>query len=162
MMGLTFVWAMSSNRVIGVNNKLPWHLPADLAFFRRNTTGKTVLMGRNTYESIGKPLPNRHNVILTRNLAYTAEGCTVIHTIDEAVRLSEKEEVMVIGGADIYKQLLPYADRLLVTEIEAIFEGDTYFPEFPLEEWNLVERIRGIQDEKNHYPHQFLVYERVT
>ncbi|MFD0619017.1 dihydrofolate reductase [Paenibacillus sp. GCM10027629] len=161
-MGLSFVWAMGQNRVIGVDNKLPWRLPSDMAYFRRVTMGKTVLMGRKTYESIGKPLPNRRNVILTRSADYEAPGCEVIHSFEEVARLAENEEIMVIGGAEIYKQLLPIADRLHVTEIGASFEGDAFFPVFPMEEWKVVERTKGVVDEKSIYPHEFVVYERLS
>lgn len=161
-MGLTFVWAMGKNRVIGANNQLPWRLPADLAYFKRVTLGKTVLMGRKTYESIGKPLPQRRNVILTRSMDFEAHGCDVIHTLDEVSSLAAHEEVMVIGGAEIFRQLLPLADRLHVTEIGESFEGDVFFPEFSLEDWKIVERTQGIQDEKNIYPHEFIVYERLS
>jgi dihydrofolate reductase len=161
-MGLTFVWAMGKNRVIGANNQLPWRLPADLAYFKRVTMGKTVLMGRKTYESIGRPLPQRRNVILTRSMEFEAPGCEVIHTLDEVSLLAAQEEVMVIGGAEIYKQLLPLADRLHVTEIGESFEGDAFFPVFSLEDWKVIERTPGIQDEKNIHPHEFVVYERLS
>lgn len=161
-MSMTFIWAMGSNRVIGRDNHLPWRLPRDMAFFKEQTIGKKVLMGRKTWESFGaKPLPNRVNVILTRDPDYTAQGAQIIHTIDEAIKLGKEEELMVIGGAEIYRLLLPYADCLVVTEIDQSFEGDTFFPEFPESEWKCIQEVQGIRDDKNPYDYWFRTYIRV-
>lgn len=159
-MGLSLIWAMGHDRVIGQNNELPWRLPSDMAYFVKSTKGKTVLMGRKTFESIGKPLPNRTNVVLTRDSSFQANGCEVIHSIDEAVARAVAEEVMVIGGAEIYRQLLPYANRLLITYIDAAFDGDAFFPSFSLDDWQEIERIPGVQDASNAYAHTFVIYER--
>ncbi|MED5018095.1 dihydrofolate reductase [Paenibacillus chibensis] len=161
-MSMTFIWAMGSNRVIGRDNHLPWRLPRDMAFFKEQTIGKKVLMGRKTWESFGaKPLPNRVNVILTRDPDYTAQGAQIIQTIDEAIKLGKEEELMVIGGAEIYRLLLPYADCLVVTEIDQSFEGDTFFPEFPESEWKCIQEVQGIRDDKNPYDYWFRTYIRV-
>jgi dihydrofolate reductase len=151
---------MDENGVIGRDNRLPWHLPADLAYFRQLTTGHTVVMGRKTFESIGKPLKNRRNVVVTRNPAFRADGCTVVHSLAEAWRAAGDGDVFVIGGAELFREALPAADRLYVTRIHHAFEGDVYFPEFPADEWRLVSRRPGVKDERNPYDHEFLVYER--
>ncbi len=160
---ISFLVAMDENRVIGLNNDMPWHLPADLAYFKKTTTGHTIIMGRKTYESIGRPLPNRKNVILTRDQNYKAENCIVIHSVDEALALmnDNDEEYFVIGGTEIFQQLLPYADRLYITHIYETFAGDTYFPPFDSEEWKIVSREQGIRNEKNPYDYEFLIYEKV-
>lgn len=158
---ISLIWAMGENRVIGINNKMPWHLPAELAYFKRTTLGKPVIMGRKTFESIGKPLPGRENWIITRDLQYHAEGCDIFHSVQEVLQqLPKEKEAMVIGGAEIYNLFLPHADRLYMTEIHSHFEGDTYFPDFNLEDWKLVKRSVGVKDEKNPYDHEFLVYDR--
>ncbi|WP_136605920.1 dihydrofolate reductase [Paenibacillus dokdonensis] len=161
-MSMTFIWAMGENRVIGRNNGLPWRLPRDMAFFKEQTMGKKVLMGRKTWESFGgKPLPGRTNIILTRDPEYTAPGAQIIHTIDEALGLGNEEELMVIGGSEIYRALLPNADCLVVTKIDEIFEGDTFFPEINESEWKCVQEVQGIRDEKNPYDYRFCTYIRV-
>lgn len=159
---ISFLVAMDQNRVIGKDNKLPWHLPADLKYFKELTMGHPIIMGRKTYESIGRPLPGRENIIITRNKDYTAEGCTVIHSISEVKELNEKrdDELFVIGGAEIFEQTFSIADRLYITMIEAVFEGDTYFPDFNEDEWVVVSKEKGVKDERNVYEHYFLVYER--
>lgn len=157
---ISFILAMSEDRVIGVKNTLPWHLPADLKYFRQVTTGHPVVMGRKTYESIGKPLPGRENIILTRQADYEVAGCRVIHSMDEILGETQGE-MFVIGGAEIFKETLPYADRLYITMIHGAFAGDTYFPEIDPAQWRLVSETKGTVDEKNVYEHEFLVYERV-
>ncbi len=153
---------MDKNRLIGKGNSLPWHLPADLKFFKQVTTGHPVVMGRKTHESIGKPLPGRENIILTRNISYDAKGCTVLNSISaiEEMGKKEKKEIFIIGGAEIYKLAFPIADRLYITTIDEEFEGDTYFPEFNESEWRLVSREKGLKDEKNPYDYYFTIYER--
>jgi len=163
-MSVALIWAMASNRVIGLNNDIPWRgsLPADMAFFRRTTTGHTVLMGRKTFESIGsKPLPNRRNVVMTRNPAALHEEVEAVSSIEEALERFGKEPLFVMGGSDIYKLFLPYADKLYMTRIKQDFEGDTFFPEFDLNEWRLAEHIPGERNEKNPYDYGFYIYERI-
>jgi dihydrofolate reductase len=159
-LSISFIVAMDIQQAIGLGNDLPWRLPADLAYFKKTTLNHTILMGRKTYESMGKPLPSRTNVILTQNKEYEAEGCTIVHNVEEAVALFKNEEVFVIGGAEIFKLFMPFVDRLYITLIEHEFEADTYFPEFDIEDWNLVSSEDGIKDAKNPYDYSFLVYEK--
>ena len=152
---------MSENRVIGINNKLPWHLPADLRHFRRLTTGHPVIMGRRNYESIGKPLPDRTNIVVTRNPDYRAAGCLVTHSLDDAMNSAGNDsEIFIIGGAEIYRQAFGRANRIFITLIHARIEGDTYFPEFEGPPWREISRERHERDENNPYPFSFLTYER--
>ena len=152
---------MAENRVIGVNNTLPWRLPADLKHFRKLTTGHHVIMGRRNYESIGKPLPDRTNIVITHDPNYRAPGCLVAHSIEEALAIANSDpEIFVIGGAEIYRQALNSADRLYLTLIHAHINGDTYFPEFDGSHWQEVERERHEADERNPYPYTFLIYAR--
>ncbi len=159
---ISLIWAMDETRVIGRDNKLPWHLPEDLKFFKRVTMGHPIAMGRKTFDSIGKPLPGRENIIITRDSLYQKEGCTVLHSIKELREYaSEKDEdVFVIGGAEIFKEILPYADRLYLTMIHHVFEGDTYFPVFDMSRWELESREVGVKDEKNPYEYEFLIYKQ--
>lgn len=159
---ITFVVAMDRNRGIGFRGKLPWRLPADLKFFKQTTTGHTVLMGRKTYESIGKPLPNRINVVLTRDPSWNAnaEGVHTVHSVEEALSRFGGGELYVIGGSEIFTALLPRADKLIVTHINHEFETDTIFPEFAGHGWKAVSRTPGLTDEKNPYAYEFVVYER--
>lgn len=152
---------MDRNRLIGKENALPWRLPADMAWFKQSTMGKPVLMGRKTYESIGRPLPGRTNLILTRQQGLVIEGCRVVHSLEEALdAVADADEVMVMGGAEIYGLLLAHADRLYITEIDAEFEGDAWFPEFSREGWHETHREAHAPDEKNAYPYSFLIMER--
>ncbi|HYK74336.1 MAG TPA: dihydrofolate reductase [Pseudoneobacillus sp.] len=159
---ISFVWAMDENRVIGKNNQLPWHLPEDLKFFKRVTMGHPVAMGRKTHESIGRLLPGRENIVITRNKEFQCEGCTMLYSLDDFKAYCGKkdEEVFVIGGAEIFRELLSVVDRLYLTMIYEKFEGDTYFPEFSLEDFELVSKEKGIRDEKNPYNYEFLIYHR--
>ncbi|MGG4220057.1 dihydrofolate reductase [Paenibacillus jamilae] len=160
-MSISMIWAMAQNGVIGRDNSLPWRLPRDMAFFKEQTINKTVLMGRKTWESFGgRSLPNRRNVVLTRDESYQAEGAEVIHTLEEGLKLAQQEELMVIGGAEIYSLFWPHADRLIVTRIEETFEGDTTFPDLDWSDWTIVSETPGIKDDKNLYDYRFVVYER--
>lgn len=159
---ISFVVAMARNHVIGNHNQLPWRLPADLQHFKAVTMGKPVVMGRKTFDSIGRPLPGRTNIVVTRDVAYQAEGCVVVHSIDEALRAAgDVAEVMVIGGAEFYRQLLPRADRIHLTRIDAEFEGDAWFPELNDAEWREVAREAHAPDEKNPHAYAFVTLERV-
>lgn len=157
---ISVIVAMSKNRVIGKDNQLPWHLPADLKFFKETTMGHAILMGRKTHEAIGRPLPGRENVILTRQKDYHPEGCTVIHSVEEALERYRGKSIFVIGGAEMIKQFLPVVDRLYLTLIDQEFEGDVFLPEFQEDEWVEVSKTKGVTDEKNPYPYYFLVYDR--
>lgn len=159
---ISFIVAMDKNRVIGNENKLPWHLPADLKFFKHVTMGHSIIMGRKTYDSIGSPLPGRENVIISRKKDYKAEGCKIIHSISDIVKMeSETEkELFVIGGAEIFSETFQIADRLYLTLIDEEFSGDTFFPPFDKNEWELISKDKGIKDEKNPYDYYFCVYDR--
>ena len=152
---------MAENRVIGVNNTLPWRLPADLRHFRQLTTGHHVIMGRRNYESIGKPLPDRTNIVITRNPGYHAPGCDVKHSLAEALQdIQNDPEVFIIGGAEIYRQTIGDADRIYLTLVHADIHGDTYFPEFDASKWHEISRTRHEADEKNPYAYSFITYDR--
>jgi dihydrofolate reductase len=160
-MKLSVIVAMAANRVIGHENRLPWHLPADLQHFKQITMGKPILMGRKTYESIGRPLPGRTNIVITRDKNYVAEGCVVVHSMEEALKAAaDSEEVMVIGGAEFYRQALPYAVTLYLTIVEGDFEGDAFFPELDDKQWHEVERTDYQPDEKNPHAYSFVRLER--
>jgi len=156
---LSLICAMGKNRVIGSDNRLPWLLPADLAYFKSITDGHIVVMGRKTYESIGHPLTNRINIVLSSNPALQFEGCTMARTINEILELTKKEDVFVIGGGMVYREFLPYVDKLYLTLIDAEFEGDVYFPELD-PEWRLISHLNGTKDPQNPFTYEFLVYER--
>ncbi|WP_167632054.1 type 3 dihydrofolate reductase [Mariprofundus ferrooxydans] len=158
---VSLIWAMDHNRLIGCNNALPWQLPADMAWFRKNTMGKPILMGRKTHDSIGRPLPGRTNLILSRQQDLHIDGCTVVDNLDSAVAaVADASEIMVMGGAEIYALLLPHADRLYITEIDAEFEGDAWFPAFDRSAWHTVSSESHPADERNAHPHTFTILER--
>lgn len=160
-MVISIVAAMGKNRVVGKNNKLPWYLPADLKHFKELTLGKPVIMGKKTFESIGRPLPKRINIVLTRNENFNPQDCLTAHSVEEALKSAgEAKEVMVIGGASVYAQFLPRTDRIYLTLIDADFEGDTYFPEINPQEWKETQRIENEPDEKNSYKYTFITLER--
>lgn len=161
-MRLSLIVAMAENRVIGVDNRLPWHLSADLQNFKKLTMGKPILMGRRTFESIGRPLPGRENVIVTRTPGYNPPGCSVFPSVDAALeRLSGYEEVMVIGGAAFYTSLLPSAHRLYLTVIHHEFEGDTFFPNFDLCNWKEVCRREVRDDDSVPFSYTFLTLDKL-
>jgi dihydrofolate reductase len=159
---VSLIAAMAQNRVIGNNNELPWRLPADLKHFRQLTMGKPVLMGRKTFESIGKPLPGRTNIIVTKNPGFSAKGCNVVHDIDAALKQAGScTEVMVIGGASLYSQTLPLADRIYLTIIHQDFIGDTRLPAIDDEAWEEIGREDYLEpDAVNHYPYSFIVLQK--
>jgi len=158
---ISLIWAMDRNRLIGCNNSLPWQLPADMAWFRKNTMGKPILMGRKTYESIGRPLPGRENLILSRQRELRIDGCTVIADI-AAIRkaVPDAEEIMVIGGAEIYALLLGSADKLYITDIDTVCNGDAWFPAFERNAWHELSCENHPADECNPYPYTFTILER--
>lgn len=161
-MKISLVVAMDENRLIGARNRLPWRLPADLRHFKRVTMGHPIVMGRRTWESIGRALPGRTNIVMTRRSDYHAEGAVVVDSLDAAkAAAGECDELMIIGGARLYEQVLPEADRIYLTEIHAAFEGDTYFPELPHDEWACVSRRDCDGDDRNPFDYSFLVLERI-
>ena len=157
--------AMGNDRVIGKDNKMPWHLPADLQWFKKTTLGSPILMGRKTYESIGFPLPGRLNIILSRNTNLQIEGCSVVNSLQDALDLAhtqenEKEEIFITGGSHLYNTFLEKADRLYLTLIDATFDGDTYFPDYTQFDWTEVDRQDNEADDKNPYPYSFITLDR--
>jgi dihydrofolate reductase len=161
MTSLSLIVAMDDNRLIGNKNKLPWHLPADLAFFKRTTMGKPIVMGRKTFESIGKPLPGRRNIVITRDDSFSAAGCEVANSIEAAMSLTkDDDEVMLIGGASLYEQTIARATQLYITRIHQSFEGNTWFPEIDLSEWKAVNREDFDADHSNQYAYSFIKYVR--
>lgn len=163
---LSVIVAMAHNRVIGLNNQMPWHLPADLAWFKKNTLNKPVIMGRKTFESIGRPLPNRHNIVISRQIESSdnkISNVSWVKSIDEAISLAQAQqpdEVFIIGGGNIYQQVLPLIDRLYLTHIDAELQGDTYFPDYLPEQWQVIYQQDHQADEKNSYPYQFEILQR--
>jgi dihydrofolate reductase len=154
---ISLVCAMAKNRVIGQDNKMPWHLPADLKHFKAVTMAKPIVMGRKTYQSIGRPLPGRQNVIISRNTDYKVAGCDVVHSIDAAINLLNKEiEIMIIGGGFLYSQMIEQADKLYLTFIDHEVDGDTFFPEYEHLSMKEVSREKYLKDEKNPYDYQFV------
>ncbi|MYL19364.1 dihydrofolate reductase [Halobacillus litoralis] len=160
---ISFIFAMDRNQLIGKDNDLPWHIPNDFKFFKDMTWGKTIIMGRKTFESFGRPLPERKHIVLTSNESYDREGCTVIHSMDEILKMEQQhpdKEWFVIGGSVLFEKMLPYADRMYLTYIDAEFEGDTYFPPFNYDQWTLSSETKGMKDEKNPYDYYFRTYDR--
>jgi len=162
---ISIIVAMDENRGIGFEGRLPWHLSADLKRFRELTMGHHIITGRKTYESIGKPLPGRKMIVITRDPDFKADGCDVSHTIEDGLALAVERgetEAFVIGGAQIYTQILDRADRLYLTLVQAKVEADTFFPEVDMRLWREVESISHPADEKNQYPFTLKLLERVT
>lgn len=159
---ISLIAGMDRKRVIGKNNALPWHVPADLKRFKKLTLGKPVIMGRKTFASIGKLLPDRANIVMTHNPNYRAPGCTIAHSPEEALSAAgNASEIMVIGGAEIFREFLPRANRMYLTLIDADVNGDTYFPEYTTEEWKEISREAHPADKENKYPYTFVVLERI-
>lgn len=160
-MGLSLIVAMTKNHVIGKDNQMPWHLPADLAWFRQNTSGKPVIMGRKTFESIGRPLPNRINIVLSRS-PYEHEGVIWKESMQSAVDFVQEnhEEIMLIGGGELFKQYFSQADKLYLTEIQTELEGDTFFPQFNWQDWRIEFEQQRPADDKNPYDCRFLILSR--
>ena len=168
---ISLIAAMDKNRVIGKKNALPWYLPADLQHFKKLTTGKPIIMGSATFASIGRALPDRINIVMTRDHSFVAEGCMVVHSTEEALAAARPhdrlvgqaqghDEVMVIGGASIFEQFIPLAQKMYLTMIDAEIDGDVYFPEWNQNEWRETDRETHEPDERNRYRYSFLEYER--
>ena len=157
---VTIVVAIAENNAIGKNNQLLWYLPADLKHFKNITTGHTVIMGRKTYESVGKPLPNRRNIIITRQ-DITIEGCEVVKSIEDALALcADEDEVFIVGGAEIYRQSMHLTNRIYLTVVHQKFDADSFFPEIHYDEWLETEQEDHEPDEKNKLPYSFITLER--
>lgn len=164
IMKITLIVAKSKNNAIGKNNALLWRLSADLKNFKRLTSGHCIIMGRKTYESIGKPLPNRTNIIITRNKDFEAAGCLIQHSLDSALdsaRNSEEKEVFIIGGAQIYQQALDRVDKIYLTQVDTEIEGDTFFPVLDSKKWKCTQKEEYFADQKNEYNYAFEIYQRV-
>jgi dihydrofolate reductase len=162
-MKLSLIVAIAENYVIGNNNELIWHLPADLKMFRRLTTGHPIIMGRKTFDSIGKPLPNRTSIVITRNADLTIEGCIMVNSLEDATLEAQKietTEAFIIGGAAIYELAIDLVDSMYVTEIHHPFEGDAFFPSINKDTWKEVAREKHFKDEKHAYDFDFVTYER--
>lgn len=158
MKTLSLIVAMAENRCIGIENRLPWHLPEDLKFFKRTTLGKPIIMGRKTFDSIGKPLPGRANIVITRDGAWQRDGVIVVNTLEAAIGAAEKacaqdaaEEAVIIGGEQIYRLALSVVNRLYITRVKATVEGDAFFPEFNQSEWRIADKSEHFSDERNPY-----------
>ncbi len=160
-MKISIIAAMARNRVIGKDNTMPWYLPAELRHFKQVTMGKPIIMGRKTFDSIGRVLPGRRNIVITRDPDYRFEGLVVVHAIEQAwIAADDAEEVMLIGGGHLYQQMINRAERLYLTLIDAVIEGDTYFPEIKNSEWLEIQDVYRPADEKNRYALRFLEFER--
>lgn len=160
---ISIIVAAAENNAIGKDNQLLWHLPNDLKFFKRTTSGHTVIMGRKTYESVGMPLPNRRNIVITRQDDYALEDAEVVHSLEEALALSasDGEEIFIVGGAQIYEEALPLTEKLYFTRVHGTFEGEAFFPHVQESEWELISKEEHKKDEKHDYAYTFLIYERV-
>ncbi|MBY0474450.1 MAG: dihydrofolate reductase [Nitrosomonas sp.] len=162
---LSILVAMAKNRVIGKNNQLPWHIPADLKHFKFLTMGQIIVMGRKTYESIGRPLPGRENIIITRQLGYEAPGATVVSSLQDALLICEESstinrESFIIGGEKLYRQTLSICQRMYVTEIQSDFEGDVFFPEFDRSDWEEIQRDKHIFENGARIEYHFVILDR--
>jgi len=154
---ISLIAAMAKNRIIGKDNQMPWHLPADLGHFKTVTLGKPIIMGRKTYESIGRPLPGRKNIVMSRDKDYKLEGCETVTSLKEAIKLVEDvEEIMIIGGGFLYTECIPQADKLYLTFIDLDVEGDTQFPQFEHLSLTELKREKHYKDEKNPYNYEFV------
>lgn len=161
---ISAIVACAKNGVIGKDNEIPWYLPADFAYFKRTTINHHIIMGRNCFESIGRPLPKRTNIVITRNPFYIASGCLMVNSIAEGLKTAENNgetEAFIIGGGEIYKQSVDLWGRLYLTEVDLDTEGDVFFPTFDLSEWKLVSEEYHSKDEKNEFDYVFKVFERV-
>ena len=159
---MEIVVAMTSNHVIGQNGDMPWHLPADLVHFKELTSGHAIIMGRRTWESIGKPLSNRLNIVVTRQEDYVAEDVTVVHSLEDGIVAAGTQRIFLVGGGEMYKEALPIASKMHITRIDALIDGDTKFPEIDEAIWQCKSRVNRSADEKNPYDLVFETWERAN
>ena len=160
---ISVIAAVGNNNVLGKDNQITWHLPADLKYFKSVTQSHVVIMGRKTFKSMGKPLVNRINIVVTRQEDYAKDGIIVVGSVEEAMKKAaeyDDDEVFIIGGGEIYRQSLPFTDRIYLTRIHAEYEGDTFFPEFSKDDWEVIKEEYHEPDQKNKHPYTFLVYQR--
>lgn len=155
---LSIIVAIAQNNTIGIKNQMPWHIPEDFQHFKKTTMGHTIAMGENTFRSLGRPLPGRKNVVLTDKQDYQAPGCTIIHSLEDLIALGKSdEEIFIIGGAMVYKQMLPHVDKLYLTYVKKDFEGDTFFPTIDFEnDFEIIEKSQVAVSEKQNLPYQFV------
>ncbi|MDQ0232594.1 dihydrofolate reductase (trimethoprim resistance protein) [Metabacillus malikii] len=162
-MKVSLIVAMDKNRVIGKENDIPWRIPKDWEYVKHTTKGHPIILGRKNLESIGRALPDRRNIILTRKKDFTFNGCEIAHTVNDVFELCKNEqEIFIFGGEQIYRMFLPYVEKMYMTKIHDEFEGDTFFPEVNYKEWNEVSVKKGIRNDKNPYEYYFHIYERKT
>lgn len=161
---INIVVAKASNNVIGAKNDLIWHLPNDLKHFKSITSGHPIIMGRKTFESLGRPLPNRTNIVVTRDQNWNTEGIEIASSLPKAIEVAKKidDDIYILGGGNIYKQAMEFTDVLYITEVHHEFDGETYFPEIDLDEWEEVEREDFKKDEKHLYAYSFVTYKKIT
>lgn len=160
-MNISLIVAMDKDGAIGKDNKLPWHLPNELAYVKKMTMGCPIILGRKNYESIGRALPGRRNIILTRDKYFSANGCEIAHSVEEVLEICKnEEEIFIFGGEQIYKLFMPYVDTMYVTRIEYVFHGDTFFPVTDFMDWDEMTVTPGLTDEKNPYIYNYYVYKR--
>ncbi len=163
MMKISIIVAFGENREIGKDNKMLWHLPNELKYFKNTTWGMPIIMGKNTYDSLGKPLPGRENIVITRQQSFQAEGIVVVHSIEEAIAAAAKtdaNEAFVIGGGKIYEQFLPLAQTLYITRVHASFDASVFFPAFSFDDYNLVNAKACMADEKHAFDYTFQIWEK--
>lgn len=161
---ISTIVACAKKGVIGKDNEIPWYLPADFAYFKRTTLNHHIIMGRNCFESIGRPLPKRTNIVITRNPFYIASGCLMVNSIVEAIKIAEKNgetEAFIIGGGDIYRQSINFCDKLYLTEVDLDTEGDVFFPELEASKWRLISEEKHQKNEKNEFDYIFKIFERI-
>ncbi|PVV09003.1 MAG: dihydrofolate reductase [gamma proteobacterium symbiont of Ctena orbiculata] len=160
---ISLIAAVAKNGVIGIDNGLPWRLPADLQHFKSLTMGKPIIMGRRTWESLPGLLPGRRHIVVTHDRDYRAEGCDLVHSVDEALQVAgDVPEVMIVGGGGLYRQMLSRADRLYLTRVEVAVDGDAFFPEIDWDEWQEVSRVSHSSDNNNQFPYTFIVLNRIN
>jgi dihydrofolate reductase len=160
---ISAIVAVAHNNIIGKDNEIPWYLPADFAYFKRVTLNHHIIMGRNCYESIGRPLPKRTNIVVTRNPFFIVSGCITVHSIEEGLQIAQQNdetEAFIIGGGEIYKQTMHLLDRVYLTQVDVNTEGDVFFPTLDPADWRLVSHEKHTKDEKNDWDYTFQVYER--
>ena len=163
MQMISIIAAITKNNVLGKDNKMPWHLPAELQYFKKVTLGKPVIMGRKTFESIGRPLPGRENIVITRQVDFTPTGVTIKHDLQSAINyVKDIEEVMIIGGANLYQQAINFADKMYLTVIDFECEGDVFFPTWDDEQWNIIKKETHKADEQNKHDFVTVILERIT
>jgi dihydrofolate reductase (trimethoprim resistance protein) len=160
-MKISLIAAMDNNRVIGKNNDIPWRLPKEWQYVRKTTMGHPIILGRKNFESIGKALPGRRNIILTQDRSYCAQGCEILYSVEDVIKSCHNEdEIFIFGGEQIYKLFLPYVEKMYLTKIDYEFEGDTFFPEVDYEQWQEISVQKGITNEENPFHYYFHVYQR--